>query len=174
MKRGHFSSLFNAYGESREPIRTRVSESHPPETISHDFHSDHECIGCDDLHTNRVVFRDNFRKKLTKAGRGLPVSLTELETWFERDKDAIEAGVYSDGAIRQAVEGFVFYHLQRTAEPDLHPKVWGMYQCVDCYYWTGTWCRNSNITGFAGRVSNPLRWRRCRGYEQQISRLEDI
>lgn len=173
MKREHFSSLFNAYGKAEQ---TAINE--PPNSLNQaafdesaanqsPYVDDDNDLSCGSVpqDTQGVVFRDAFDRKLAIFARSLPVSLDELQTWFEQDRGSINQNQYSDEAIKLAVESFVFDHLQRQPEIDLHPSTWGMCRCIGCYHWTGTWCRNSEISGLSGKVGNPKRWRRCKGFE---------
>lgn len=103
------------------------------------------------------------KARLLKLAKGLPVSADELFEFFRDDLAEFGTpGTVVDRGIRQAVEWFVFRHLERREEyREEIPS--GMVQCTACTQSRCKW--NVGYT----RQSSPA-WRWCSDY---IGRLKD-
>lgn len=97
------------------------------------------------------------KTRLVSLAQGLPVSPDELFEFFRDDVAGFGTpGLVTDQGIKQAVEWFVFRHLERREEyPAEVPS--GMVQCTACTQSRCKW--NVGYT----RQSSP-QWRWCSDY----------
>lgn len=102
------------------------------------------------------------KDRLVSLAHGLPVSTDELFTFFHDDIAGFGTpGLVTDHGIKQAVEWFVFRHLERREEYPAEVTK-GMVQCTAC---TQEQCKY-NVNHYMRQHSPQWRW--CSDYTGRV------